>query len=226
MAQTSATSPLDSLSVLLFKTQPCTSASCPQPGDCWYFHTSADRRRPPIVPGQGRFAYKAELCALGPVCEDEKCEFARNDLESAFHPLHFKARMCEKLPCRRKYCPYAHKTEDLRSTNGPIKRETPLPKVFPRHKTSVSALTIPQLMLFYQEKGSLEQALALTLAQVSIATGRVSCAQCRKSPAEGVKACCGFRQCLACWQAETLTCALCGREERLHVLFQSRTESG
>lgn len=228
MTQTSGIphSPLDSLSILLYKTQPCAHTSCPQPSDCWYFHTSTDRRRPPIVPGKGRFAYEAKLCTLGPECEDEKCEFARNEVELAFHPLRFKGKMCEERLCRRKYCPFAHKTEDLRCVNGPIKREIPVPKVFPRHQTSISALTIPHLMLFYQEKGSLEQALTQTIGQVSVATSKAACAQCHKGPAEGIKSCCGYRQCLACWHTETATCTLCGAEQRQYVLLRTGSGAG
>ncbi len=220
MAASASHGPVDS--ILLYKTQPCPCASCPQPSDCWYFHTSSDHRRPPVVPGKGQFLYQAQLCPKEGDCEDERCEYANNDLELAFHPLKFKVRMCEERLCRRKYCPYAHETAELRNTIGQVKQEIPLLKVFPAHQTPASALTLPQLMLFYQEKGSLQQALSHTLSQLSAATTRLACSQCRKTTAEGIKTCCGFRQCLACWQAETEACVLCGKAERQYVLLKPK----
>jgi hypothetical protein len=54
---------------------------------CSYFHSDADRRRPPYVRAKTDLAYNRALCAGGETCKGGECLFAHNVYEQVYHPL-------------------------------------------------------------------------------------------------------------------------------------------
>lgn len=99
----------------VYKTRLCKyGTSCTRIASCCFFHTEADRRRPP------KQGYKGVLCldaiALGS-CSEETCKYCNNYVEFLYHPTNYKHTRCiyerRGLKCERgALCPFYHSPEE------------------------------------------------------------------------------------------------------------------
>eukprot|EP00826_Nyctotherus_ovalis_P059443 TRINITY_DN8266_c0_g2_i3.p1 TRINITY_DN8266_c0_g2~~TRINITY_DN8266_c0_g2_i3.p1 ORF type:complete len:344 (+),score=46.65 TRINITY_DN8266_c0_g2_i3:231-1262(+) len=98
--------------VLYYKTTRCLQSSCRSGDNCFYYHSSEDRRRPPFF---GDFlAYSSQLCPAAAACPNgDSCYCTHNKFEVAFHPEQYKTKRCVE-DCKRVHCPYAHSVGELR----------------------------------------------------------------------------------------------------------------
>jgi len=104
--------------VMCHKTTQCPDKTCPRGRLCTYYHSYADRRRPPFFNGQ--LTYVQATCPYitqGLLCtKGDQCQYSHNNDESMYHPAKYKTSMCLQGPmCLGDLCPWAHFPEDLRS---------------------------------------------------------------------------------------------------------------
>jgi hypothetical protein len=84
--------PLESQYLMNFKVLMCQNQSHYVPGDlgtradCFFFHSSQDRRRPPLSQDMVSLAYAKNMCPNVQKCANSHCPFAHNLYEQAYHP--------------------------------------------------------------------------------------------------------------------------------------------
>lgn len=99
--------------ILYYKTIPCNSTDCSNSDICFYYHTAADRRRPPFL--ENSLTYSFQLCPNLVSCSiGEHCSFAHSQFEVDYHPAKYKTELC-RARCRGDMCSYAHNDQELRN---------------------------------------------------------------------------------------------------------------
>lgn len=107
----------DKKNIIGYKFYSCNMGHTTEP---WFnYHEETERRRKPIV--GGKIIYVNKLCETKPSeCENgDACKFCHTEMELLFHPVEYKAKMCEKGPHPlQEFCPNAHDEDEIRDVTG------------------------------------------------------------------------------------------------------------
>jgi O-acetyl-ADP-ribose deacetylase (regulator of RNase III) len=91
-----------------YKTEECKG--CSDRHQCLHWHYANERRRDPRI-----HLYEAAACPYGNECTDgDACTFAHGNGEVMFHPDNYRTHRCQRDPCHRPWCAFAHSDVERR----------------------------------------------------------------------------------------------------------------